>query len=139
MAELGIERTVLADRLVQAMLDQLVYGHFHADPHPGNVLLLDDGNLGLIDFGMTGNLDATQRGALLQMTICAAGGDAAGLREGIEQVAEIGPDVPDAALDRALAHFLSQHLRPGPQARGRRHERARAPAERVRHPPARAT
>jgi ubiquinone biosynthesis protein len=113
MAALGIEGTVLADRLVQAMVDQLVYGHFHADPHPGNVLLLDDGSLGLIDFGMTGNLDATQRAALLQMTICAANGDAVGLREGVEQVAEIGPDVAGVALDRALAHFLAQHLRPG--------------------------
>ena len=113
MAALGIDSTVLADRLVQSMLDQLVYGHFHADPHPGNVLLLDDGNLGLIDFGMTGNLDANQRTALLQMTICASSGDAVGLREGIEQVAEIGADVPEAALDRALAHFISQHVRPG--------------------------
>lgn len=77
------------------------------------MLLLDDGSLGLIDFGMTGSLDTTQRAALLQITVCAANGDAAGLRDGIEQVAEVGPDVADAELDRALSHFLSSHVRPG--------------------------
>src|SRR5205807_2035504 len=79
----------------------------------GNVLLLDDGDLGLIDFGMTGRLDATQRSALLQMTMSASNGDATGLREGIEQVAILAGDRDDSGLDRALERFVSAHLRPG--------------------------
>ena len=40
-------------QLFDAYLDQiLVDGFFHADPHPGNVLLTDDGRLALIDLGM---------------------------------------------------------------------------------------
>jgi ubiquinone biosynthesis protein len=113
IAELGLDDTALADALVRSMVDQLMYGHFHADPHPGNVLLLEDGNLGLIDFGMTGRLDPTQRSALLQITMSAVRQDVAGLREGIDQVAVIGADVPDAVLDRALSRCLSDNLRPG--------------------------
>ena len=45
IAELGLDAHELADRLVQAMVDHMLsHGHFHADPHPGNVLLLDDGD-----------------------------------------------------------------------------------------------
>lgn len=91
----------------------LSHGHFHADAHPGNVLLLDDGTLGLIDFGATGRLDARQRTALLEMTLSARRGDSAGLRDAIEQVAIIGSDGSDAALERALARFLSENVGAG--------------------------
>jgi ubiquinone biosynthesis protein len=40
-------------------------------------------------------------------------GDSAGLRDAIEQVATIESDVPDAVLERALAHFLSEYMAPG--------------------------
>ena len=47
----------LADELLTGYLKQiLVDGFFHADPHPGNVLLTDDGRLALIDLGMTARL-----------------------------------------------------------------------------------
>jgi ubiquinone biosynthesis protein len=113
MAALGLDPTLLADRLVQAMLDQLLHGHFHADLHPGNVLLLDDGSLGLIDFGLTGRLDASLRSALLDLVAAFAAGDPAGLREGIEQVAVVGVVGQDLALDQALAKLLSDATRSG--------------------------
>jgi ubiquinone biosynthesis protein len=111
--ELGLDELSLADQLVRAMVDQLVHGHFHADPHPGNVLLLDDGRLGLIDFGMTGRLDQTQREALMQITLGAVRRDVATLRAGVEEVAVVGADVAGTALDRALRRFLADHVRPG--------------------------
>jgi ubiquinone biosynthesis protein len=113
IAALGLEPRDLADRLVQAMLDQLLHGHFHADLHPGNVLLLDDGSLGLIDFGLTGRLDASLRSALLDLVAAFAAGDPAGLREGIEQVAVVGVVGQDLALDQALARLLSDATRSG--------------------------
>ena len=113
LAALGLDGTAVADRLVQAILGQLLYGHFHADHHPGNVLLLDDGSLGLIDFGSTGRLDPTQRSALMDLMLSVGTGDPAALRDAIEQVAVVGREVPDAELERALARFLSAHLAPG--------------------------
>src|SRR5688572_6882166 len=52
-----LDREVLADTLVRAYLKQIVIdGVFHADPHPGNVFITDDGLLALIDLGMIGRL-----------------------------------------------------------------------------------
>lgn len=53
----GYDRKALAEHLVKALFHQvLIEGFFHADPHPGNILLLDGGVISLIDFGMVGRL-----------------------------------------------------------------------------------
>jgi ubiquinone biosynthesis protein len=58
-------RDGLARALLDCVLRQvLLHGVFHADPHPGNVLLLADGTLGLLDFGSVGRLDAALRGGV---------------------------------------------------------------------------
>ena len=47
----------LAEELCRAYLQQiLVDGFFHADPHPGNVFLTDDGRLALLDLGMVAQI-----------------------------------------------------------------------------------
>jgi Predicted unusual protein kinase len=51
------DRKALSEHLVKALFHQvLIEGFFHADPHPGNILLLDDGVIAFIDFGMVGRL-----------------------------------------------------------------------------------
>lgn len=40
---------------------------FHADPHPGDVFVLPDGRLSLLDFGMTGALDEPMRESMVLM------------------------------------------------------------------------
>lgn len=53
----GLDRKALAEHYVKAMLHQiLIKGFFHADPHPGNLLILSDGSLAFIDFGLIGRL-----------------------------------------------------------------------------------
>lgn len=57
LARLDHDLAGLADDLFRAYLRQLlVAGIFHADPHPGNVLLTSDGRLGLVDLGQIGHL-----------------------------------------------------------------------------------
>ena len=52
----------LARELFRAYLKQiLVDGFFHADPHPGNVLLTDDGRIALLDLGMVSRLTPRDR------------------------------------------------------------------------------
>jgi ubiquinone biosynthesis protein len=53
-----------ADAVLRMVLAE---GFFHADPHPGNVLLLDDGRLGLLDFGMVGRLSESRRMEFIQL------------------------------------------------------------------------
>jgi ubiquinone biosynthesis protein len=113
IAELGLETAELADRLAKTMTSHILNGHYHADPHPGNVLLLDDGSIGLIDFGSIGHLDPRQRSALLQLTAAALFGDASGVSDAVQTMAIVGDDVNDAALERALAHLLANDVVPG--------------------------
>ncbi|MCB9867855.1 MAG: AarF/ABC1/UbiB kinase family protein [Phycisphaerales bacterium] len=65
----------LAEEFFAAYLKQiLVDGFFHADPHPGNVLLTHDHRLGLIDLGQVGRLDEEMRQNLLHFLIAVSEG-----------------------------------------------------------------
>jgi ubiquinone biosynthesis protein len=60
----------LAEQLYAAYLKQvLVDGFFHADPHPGNVLLTEDGRLALLDLGMVARVTPRMQDALLQVLL----------------------------------------------------------------------
>jgi ubiquinone biosynthesis protein len=48
------------------------HGFFHADPHPANILLLEDGTIGLVDFGQAGKLSAADMSKLTGLFIDAA-------------------------------------------------------------------
>lgn len=54
----------------RAVLEMVfVHGFFHSDPHPGNVFLLPDGRLGLLDFGMVGRLSDARRRELVDLLV----------------------------------------------------------------------
>jgi ubiquinone biosynthesis protein len=91
----------------------LVDGLFHSDPHPGNVFILDDDRIGLIDFGATGLIDPITRDALKEMVLAVTNRDAHMLRQAVAEVTVISPDTDDAALERALAQFMAAHVQPG--------------------------
>ena len=63
----------LADELFRAYLHQVIIdGVFHADPHPGNVLLTDDGRIGLLDLGMVSVLAPELQDRLLHFLLAVA-------------------------------------------------------------------
>ncbi len=60
----------LASKTFKAYLDMiLINGLFHADPHPGNVMLTGDGKIALIDLGMVGRVDPQLRDRLVQLVL----------------------------------------------------------------------
>jgi ubiquinone biosynthesis protein len=109
----GADRAALADQLLRSMIDQVItLGFFHADPHPGNVFVLDDGRLGLIDFGATGRLDPIQQRAVADIMFAMVRRDVRLLRDGVERVASPVEIASSDELERALARLLVDHVRP---------------------------
>lgn len=70
IAAKGIDATHLVEVGVECSLRQLLeYGFFHADPHPGNLLALDDGRLAYLDFGMMSMIKPYQRYGLIEAVV----------------------------------------------------------------------
>jgi predicted unusual protein kinase regulating ubiquinone biosynthesis (AarF/ABC1/UbiB family) len=116
-----VDGRALADTLFRAYLQQiLVNGFFHADPHPGNVLLTTDGRLGLVDVGMVGRLSSTLQERLFRLLLAIADGndsDAAavvvGLGDPITSVDEAGMRGAVTALVARQEHLAAHALNVG--------------------------
>ena len=79
----------VVNTLVKLMLHSIFEeGLFHADPHPGNVFVLPDGRLSLLDFGNTGDLDEAMRESLTLLLEAVVKGDA---RAATEAYLEMAP------------------------------------------------
>ena len=83
--EWGIDKRDLANRLVHAYC-QMVFedGFYHADPHPGNILVKEDGTLVLLDFGAVATLKPNMRTGLLKLIEGAAKNDSNGIIDALK-------------------------------------------------------
>lgn len=111
LAELDIDREKLADVLLRTSLQSVMNGErFHADPHPGNVMVLSDRRLGLLDLGSTGRLDAFEQASIAGMLTAIHDNDPELLREAVLEIATSRRPIEERLLDRALARFMARHL-----------------------------
>lgn len=68
LAAAGINREAVARQLISAYLKQIIeHGFYHADPHPGNVFVLPNGQVAFVDFGMVGSVTENMKKNLSQM------------------------------------------------------------------------
>jgi ubiquinone biosynthesis protein len=75
LARIDLDGCVLAEDLCKAYLDQiLIDGFFHADPHPGNLLVTEDGRLALLDLGMVARIDPKMQEQLLKLLLAVTEG-----------------------------------------------------------------
>jgi predicted unusual protein kinase regulating ubiquinone biosynthesis (AarF/ABC1/UbiB family) len=79
--------------------------HFSADPHPGNYILLPDGRVAFIDFGMAKKLSADQVETEIQVLRAGLEGDAEAFRAGLSQMGFFDPADEIVTAEAVLAHF----------------------------------
>ena len=107
-------RAALARGLLDSLLRQVMLGGiFHADPHPGNILLLEDGRLGLLDWGSVGRIDAGLRGALQRLLLALDRGDPVMLTDALLDVVDRPEQLDEPRLARALGRFLARYFAAG--------------------------
>jgi len=103
-----LDLSALASTYAQAVLRMIVInGHFHADPHPGNVFFLEDGTLGLIDFGAVGTLLPKRREELVRLGLAIASQDTGGVVD-ILMLWAGEPSVDRIRLEEALADLIDR-------------------------------
>jgi ubiquinone biosynthesis protein len=82
---------------------------FHADLHPGNLFIHDDGTIALIDFGMVGVIGEELRGHLSRLFIAMVRGDAELLASALIEVSVTGASIDRMTLRDELRPFVSRH------------------------------
>jgi ubiquinone biosynthesis protein len=104
-----LQRDVLADTLVRAYLKQIVLdGVFHADPHPGNVFVTDDGVLALVDLGMVGRLSPQMQDRLLKLLLAISEGRGEEAADVAVTLGEKLPDFNEAGFRRDISAMVGR-------------------------------
>ncbi|HMP05609.1 MAG TPA: AarF/UbiB family protein [Lacipirellulaceae bacterium] len=87
----------------------LRHGLYHADPHPGNLLLMSDGAIGLLDYGNVGRIDETLREDIEELLLAIVDQDSRRVGEIVMRVGATPPDLNEAALNVDLTDFVAQY------------------------------
>lgn len=111
-AQLSAERrTELAHTVLDTAFRQLFEdGLFHADPHPGNFLLLPDGDIGLIDFGLVGRLTRQMREQLVILIVAVAVKDSDSVARLLYRIGAPDARANIAAFRSDIDALLTRHL-----------------------------
>ncbi len=100
----------LATDLFRAYLHQIIIdGFFHADPHPGNVFLTDDGRIALLDLGMVSRLSPARQDQLLKLLLAVSETDGDRAASIALQIGEPRGPVDEAALRRDVQELVEHY------------------------------
>lgn len=104
------ERSALAARLLTVTLDQMItVGVFHADLHPGNILVLPDGGLGLLDFGSVGRLDPQSKMALGLLLNAIENQDNVGATDALLELLDRPEELDERAVEREVGQLITRY------------------------------
>lgn len=100
----GIGRAAVAESLLRAYMQQIVQdGFFHADPHPGNILIRPGPQIVLLDFGMVGEIAPNVRTNLRRIFLAVIRRDYDEIMEALARLGFLAPTSDRAILRRAIA------------------------------------
>jgi ubiquinone biosynthesis protein len=114
ITERGLDGNRLGRSLFECLLGQVaIDGVFHADPHPGNFLLLTDGRIGMLDLGSVGRLDPATREALQRFLLAIDHGDPVSATDALLEIVDRPDVIDERGLERAVGQFMTKHLAAG--------------------------
>lgn len=85
------------------------HGFYHADPHPGNLILLPGGAIGLLDFGMVGRLEDSLREQVEDLLVAITSHDSRRLANVVMRIGNTPQGLDDIALSTDLVGFVEQY------------------------------
>ena len=97
---------ICARMIIKEVLED---GFFHADPHPGNFVVMPGERIGAMDFGKVGSLDSGDRAILLRLYISVVQQDTANIVTQLVHMGVAGPHTDRPALQRDLRRLLTQY------------------------------
>ena len=101
--ELGVDRTELAETLDRAYLQMIIEdGVFHADPHPGNLAVQEDGSIVFYDFGMSGRVDPFLQEKIVEFYIAVANQNIDGILDTLIEMGTLSPDADREVMGNVM-------------------------------------
>jgi ubiquinone biosynthesis protein len=105
------DRHHIAANLYKAFLKQIFEdGFFHADPHPGNLLFLPDGGVGLLDFGIVGRVSRERLAGLVTILLAIMEQDVETLLDECIALGLMPADLDRQAIQYEIDELLAEHL-----------------------------
>lgn len=106
----GHDLVRLAENLTRFFIQSILAdGFYHADPHPGNFLILPDGRIAVIDYGRVGRLGRHDQLLLARLSADIVRLDARGTADGLLALATVDGRVDHAALERDMRRLLNRY------------------------------
>jgi len=115
----GVSGELIAKRAVEIIIQQIFEdGFFHADPHPGNIIILgdaDDPIIGMVDVGMVGRLSPKMRDRVVDLVLAAVREDYSGIADALYAIGrpshKINRDAYDAEVAALAQRYLGKRLK----------------------------
>ena len=106
----GIDPQDIARCGARSFMEQvMIHGFFHGDPHPGNILIEDDGTIAFIDFGLVGRLDQATMDSLAVLFVGIIKQDTSGIVKGLRDIAVFGEKADLLELEHDIDDVLFRY------------------------------
>lgn len=107
----GLDRKLIIARGADIVLKQIIkHGFFHADPHPGNIFVLPDNVICLLDFGMTGSVDRRTREDFIDLAESVVNRNESRATQVLLKLTYRDEDPDIRLLEKDVADFMGRHL-----------------------------
>lgn len=101
----------IAKNLADSFMTQVfIDGIFHGDPHPGNIMVIDENTIGYIDFGITGFMDSDTKRFMVSMLKSSQDKNVDDVMESLMDIGSAPEDVNEEELKKDIYFIMSHYF-----------------------------